>query len=137
MPNTLMLRELSRVVRHHIAHDTPLHMGAWARELPAQEGHECGTVFCVAGHAACDPFFRSKGLEVALGGVHGQLRLRQFTNNVPSYLTGFAAIEHLFELDELQSAYIFGDNPWYSGMETASGWHEVLNRIEEVMRGEI
>jgi hypothetical protein len=132
MPNVLFLGELARVVRQRRAAGSPLTMEAWARVTA------CGTAHCLAGWAACDPFFRELGLRcVPSAGPHGALFLQRRQDGKPVYLEGFEALQELFELDDYQSNYLFGDNPWASNVDRIESWDDALSRINEVIRGEI
>jgi len=133
MPHHEHLEELARIVRHHNALGTPLDMGCfWS---------VCGTHGCIAGWAAQDDYFRDLGLAVMPakvgGNRHGVLVLWQRKGGQPHALQAFDALEHLFELDAYQAAYIFGDNPIITGAETITCWGDALSRIQEVLRGDV
>lgn len=133
MPNTEHLEELTRVVRYHNAKGTPLDMSVF--------WHPCGTFGCIAGWAARDPYFRDLGLEVLPGAYQGNrqgvLILWRKRNGQPYAYRDFEALEVLFELDELQAAYLFGDAPLITGFDRIDDWDEALSRIGEVIRGEV
>ena len=125
MPNTEHLEKLADVVRYHIKHDTPLDMSTW--------WHPCGTFGCLAGWAAQDAYFKRLGLKVTQG-VYGANRTGMISfEGFP----GILAVERLFDLDEHQAAYLFGNNPEITGADAIEDWHEALSRINEVIRGEV
>lgn len=133
MPHVEHLTKLADIVRYHIAQDDPLDMSVF--------WHPCGTFGCLAGWAARDPYFRELGLEVLPGAYGGNrqgvLILWRRMNGQPYAYRDFDALKELFELDEVQVAYLFGDAPLMTGFERTDDWHEALSRIQEVLRGEI
>ncbi len=132
MPDLDKLGHLRRVVLARIETDDPLDMSVF--------WHPCGTFGCVAGWAAQDPFFQSIGLKVVQGryggNAQGVLLWERRRFGVPYTLSAFAALEELFGLDEWQACYLFGNNPEITGAEPPADWHEVLSRVDEVIRGD-
>jgi hypothetical protein len=130
MPNTALLEHLATVVRHHIEHNSPLDMKRWWDE-------DCG---CVSGWAAQDRYFRALGLGVVQSRTSYKQNivvLQRFKLGQPYYLYGFDALERLFELDEYQADYLFGDNPHSQKRDTVKSWYDVLERVYDVIRGDV
>lgn len=133
MPNVDHLRQLKRVVYEQIAADSPLDMSTF--------WHPCGTFGCLAGWAAHDDYFRSKGLQVMPGkyggNYFGVLVLWLKKEGAPHAMQDFKALEHFFELDAYQACYLFGNNPDATGHDAIVDWHDALARINEVISGEV
>lgn len=138
MPHTEHLEKLQEVVRYHIAAGTPLDMSVF--------WHPCGTMGCVAGWAAHDPYFQDLGLQVlpgtypgngGVGNRQGVLILWRKRNGESYAYRDFDALKVLFDLDEPQCAYLFGDAPLFTSFERIDDWHDALSRIQDVLRGDV
>lgn len=133
MPNVLHLEKLADVVRYHITADSVLDMACF--------WHPCGTFGCIAGWAAHDPYFKDLGLEVLPGSYAGNragvLVLWRRKDGKPYAYRDFDALETLFELDDYQACYLFGNNPESTGCDLIEDWDDALLRIQEVIRGDV
>jgi hypothetical protein len=133
MPDLLLLEQLKRVAAQRQAEDASLDMSVF--------WHPCGSFGCLAGWAARDPFFAALGLKVlqgAYGGnTQGVLLWERRKDGVPYHLSSFKALEALFGLDEFQACYLFGNNPDNFGVENVIDWEDAIERIEEVIRGDV
>lgn len=133
MAHTAHLEKLQELVRYHITQDTPLDMSVF--------WHPCGTFGCMAGWAAHDSYFQELGLRVTSGTYkgnrQGEIVLCRQHKAQPYYIQGFEALKELFELDETQCAYLFGDAPLFTNFERIDDWHDALSRIGDVLRGDV
>lgn len=134
MPNNDLLDLLADIARQRKQADDPLDMSVF--------WHPCGSFGCLAGWAARDPRFQEMGLKVlpgAYGGnQQGVLLLERKRNGEPYTIQGFDALTQLFDLDDYQVGYLFGDqNPEVTGYERIVDWDDCLERIGEVRRGEV
>jgi hypothetical protein len=139
MPDVALLTLLEDIARARMLEDVPLDMSTF--------WHPCGTFGCLAGWAAQDPRFAAMGLSLepgtyggrtSTGNRQGCLLLHRKRNGEPYMLTNFDALASLFDLDDYQVAYLFGDNdPNVTGYERIIDWMDCLERIGEVRRGEV
>ncbi len=133
MPDRDHLSQLRRVVKERIAADSPIDMSVF--------WHPCGTFGCVAGWAARDPYFKAQGLSLIpgtyKGNFMGTITLRRAKMGQLLLLSDFRALRELFDLDEYQACYLFGNNPEITGCDAIVDWDDALQRVDEVMSGEV
>lgn len=133
MPDVQLLSLLEGVAQQRLLEDAALDMSVF--------WHPCGTFGCLAGWAAHDRRFQQLGLQIIPGAYagnrQGSLVLWRKRDGEPYAHRGFDALKLLFDLDEFQACYLFGNNPDNFGVENIVDWHDAIVRIGEVMRGEI
>ena len=139
MAHQINLEQLLRVATERKHANSALDMSCW--------WHPCGTFGCLAGWAAHDPFFEELGLRVlpgtyagnGSGTIHNQgvLILWLRANGKPAPLNYFEALQYLFELDEHQALYLFGNNPDATMHDAIVDWDDAIERIKDVMEGRI